>query len=91
MYKDKIMKIVGSGTISLNQDRYLYEGTINGEVVKKTFHPKDISSLPSDIGRNIQIYSEYQVYQFEFERSYLPTKFVFFGEYLYELGGHKHA
>lgn len=25
MYKDKIMKIVGSGTISLNLDRYLYE------------------------------------------------------------------
>ncbi len=39
----------------------------------------------------VSFYMLFFPYQFEFERSYLPTKFIFFGEYLYELGGHKHA
>ncbi|MDY0210540.1 MAG: lysophospholipid acyltransferase family protein [Acholeplasma sp.] len=91
MIKDKKMRNVGSGRLTLNQTGYYYQGTISGESVSLQFHPKDISSLPSDIGRNIQIYSGYQIYQFVFKTSYLPTKFVFFGEYLHELEVKKHA
>jgi hypothetical protein len=49
------------------------------------FDPKDISSLPSDIGINIQIYQGYQLHQFILEKPHMPTKFVLFGEFLHDL------
>lgn len=81
--KDDKMQIVGEGTITLNKEIYTYEGTISGEPVIKTFNTKSVSFLPSDIGRNIQIYDGKQVYQFELDNTYLPTKFVIAGEFLY--------
>ncbi len=75
---------VGYGEISLNKDGYLYQGTIDGQTVSQEFHISSTPTLPSDIGRNIQIYEGYQIYQFELEIPYLPTKFVHMGEYLYQ-------
>ena len=48
------------------------------------FEIKDVPTCPSDIGRNIQIYEGYQLYQFVFENPYLPTQFVLLGEVLHE-------
>lgn len=83
IYEDKNQE-VGKGTLSLNKDEFIYEGTINKEKVLKVFSVKTTPFLPSDIGRNIQIYVKDQVYQFEFEISYLPTKFVLIGEYFHD-------
>lgn len=81
--KDDKMQVVGKGNLSLNEDAYTYDGTIDDEHVIKTFDTKFVSFLPSDIGRNVQIYESKQVYQFEFDVPYLPTKFVLAGEYFY--------
>lgn len=81
--KDDLMQIVGQGKITLTKDIYTYEGTIDGEHIIKNFPVKNVSYLPSDVGRNIQIYESKQVYQFELETPYLPTKFVHAGYYLY--------
>lgn len=82
IYQDKNQE-VGSGTLTLKRYEFVYEGTINNENVLKVFSVKTVPYLPSDIGRNIQIYEKEQVYQFEFETSYLPTKFVLIGEYFH--------
>lgn len=75
---------VGKGLLTLTKKEFIYEGTINNEDVRKTFTLRTIPYLPSDIGRNIQIYVKEQVYQFEFDISYLPTKFVIIGEYFHK-------
>ena len=85
MFRDKKIKVVGQGIITLNYHTYHYHGTIDGTLTDLYFDPKDISSMPSDIGLNIQIYQGYQLYQFILEKPYMPTKFVLFGEYLHDL------
>lgn len=78
-----MLKTVGFGRLTLTEDFYVYEGSYKSEMKKLTFHVKNIQSLPSDIGRNIQIYEGYQIYQFEMSTPWLPTKFVHAGEYLF--------
>ena len=80
---------VGKGEISLNHDGYLYRGTIDDQFVSQSFLISSTPSLPSDIGRNIQIYEGYQIYQFELDIPYLPTKFVHMSEYLYQKQANK--
>jgi len=77
------VKQVGKGILTLTQDKYTYLGTIDNEQVYKEFQVKNIPYLPSDIGKNIQIYYDYQLYQFVFSKKSLPIKFVIAGEYLY--------
>jgi len=79
-----MLKTVGFGRLTLNKETYTYEGSYKNELKKLTFQVKNIQSLPSDIGRNIQIYEGYQIYQFEMSTPWLPTKFVHAGEYLYK-------
>lgn len=83
-FRDERLVEVGQGEISLDQHGYTYHGTIDGKEVSQTFHISSTPTLPSDIGRNIQIYEGYQIYQFELDVPYLPTKFVHMGEYLYQ-------
>lgn len=82
-YRDNRVKQVGKGILTLTQDKYTYLGTIDNEQVYKEFQVKNIPYLPSDIGKNIQIYYDYQLYQFVFSKKSLPIKFVIAGEYLY--------
>ena len=83
-HEDKLQD-VGEGTLSLSREGYTYEGTMLGEHKKMTFKIENTPTLPSDIGRNVQIYEGYQIYQFELNTPWLPTKFVHVGEYLYEM------
>ncbi len=83
--KDNKMQEVGFGKINLNKDTYTFKGIIEKQEVVKTFDVKNVSYLPSDVGRNIQIYEKNQVYQFELDIPYLPTKFVHAADYLYQL------
>ncbi|HPG42680.1 MAG TPA: lysophospholipid acyltransferase family protein [Acholeplasmataceae bacterium] len=75
---------VGYGELTLDREKYTYQGTIDGIAQELHFHVKDIPTLPSDIGRNIQIYQHNQIYQFEMKNPFLPTKFVHVAEYLHE-------
>jgi 1-acyl-sn-glycerol-3-phosphate acyltransferase len=81
---NNLLRTVGFGRLTLSNDGYMYEGSYKNELIKKHFDIKNIQSLPSDIGRNVQIYEGYQIYQFEMKTKWLPTKFVHAGEYLYQ-------
>lgn len=82
--KNKLVT-VGKGELCLQNQQYIYHGTIDDEQTTLTFEVKNTPTLPSDIGRNVQIYEGYQIYQFEMDIPWLPTKFVHAGEYLYDM------
>ncbi len=83
-YRGPRMETVGDGILRLDRREYVYEGTFDGESVVKRFDPKNVPTLPSDLGRNVQIYEGYLIYQFVMEDVHLPTKFVIAGEILHE-------
>lgn len=83
-YRGKRMETVGEGILTLDRGEYVYEGTFDGEAVVKHFNPKTVPTLPSDLGRDVQIYEGYLIYQFVLEDVHLPTRFVIAGEILHE-------
>jgi 1-acyl-sn-glycerol-3-phosphate acyltransferase len=84
-FKDEALVEVGSGTLTIKNFEYIYQGNMYGESKELIFLAKNIPSLPSDIGRNVQIYEGDVIYQFEMDVKWLPTKMVHVGEYLYYL------
>lgn len=84
-FRNEKLVFVGEGELVIKDFEYTYKGTIDGEEKTLKFNAKIIPSLPSDIGRNVQIYENDQIYQFEMENKWLPTKMVHVGEYLYLL------
>lgn len=83
-FRNKKLVEVGKGTISLSKSGYTYQGTIDEKETTLHFGILSTPTLPSDIGRNVQIYEEYQIYQFEMDVPWKPTQFVHAGEYLYQ-------
>ncbi|MDY0023290.1 MAG: 1-acyl-sn-glycerol-3-phosphate acyltransferase [Candidatus Izemoplasmatales bacterium] len=84
-FRDNLLVEVGSGVLTIKDFEYIYNGTVDNEVKEIRFNAKNIPSLPSDIGRNIQIYDGEMIYQFELKNKFMPTKMVHIGEYLYQL------
>lgn len=84
-FRNERLVVVGEGTLSLDKREYVYQGTMDNETVELKFDPKIIASLPSDLGRNVQIYEGYVIYQFVIEEVTIPTKFVIAGEYIHKL------
>ena len=84
-YRDGRVKDVGSGTLTLNRFKYLFEGEIDGQKTTYEFSTKKVPTLPTDLGLNIQIYDKYILYQFVFENVRKPTQFIIAGEYLHQL------
>ena len=82
-FRNQKLVEVGSGIISLKRFEYTYKGTIDNEYKDLTFKVSSTPTLPSDIGRNIQIYEKDLIYQFEMDIKWLPTKIVHVGEYLH--------
>jgi len=82
-YEGKTIATTGEGQLTLDKDKYLYVGTDRGKAVSYRFSVKTVEYIPTDIGKNIQIYDGYEVFQFRFEIPHLPTKFVIAGEQLY--------
>lgn len=81
-YDQKRVKKIGSGTLKLSHAGYHFEGFVHDKPTTIHFEIKDVPTCPSDIGRNIQIYEGYQLYQFVFENPYLPTQFVLLANYM---------
>lgn len=85
-YRNHRLVDVGSGQLSLSRERYRYVGTIDNELVDKTWNPVVVPTLPADIGKNVQIYESKQIYQFAFRKDlYLSTKFVHAGELIHRM------
>jgi len=71
--------------LSLSRKEYEFKGIVDGIETTYLFDVKNTPTLPSDIGRNVQIYEGNQLYQFVFEDRKMPTKFVHSGEFMYQL------
>ena len=67
-YQGNSLIETGTGTIILNRDYYIYHGTDKGQEVEYRFSTKLIQYLPVDIGCDIQIYDNYEVFQFYMDR-----------------------
>lgn len=76
---------VGYGRLTLNRTHYIFEGMVDDKQQTFVFDVKNSSTLPSDIGINVQIYEGNQLYQFIFADPKLPTMFVHAGEFMYQL------
>jgi len=72
----KMMFVAGEGTLTLSRSGYVYEGTRNGETITRRFDPAHEPYLPGDIGRNVQIYSGSEYFQFEFDEPHLPARYA---------------
>lgn len=84
-FRNQLLSLVGEGTLCVKRYEYIYQGTIDGVYQRLTFKVENTPTLPSDIGRNVQIYEDDQIYQFEMEEAYLPTKFVHVSEHLFAI------
>ncbi|MFA5006601.1 MAG: 1-acyl-sn-glycerol-3-phosphate acyltransferase [Candidatus Izemoplasmatales bacterium] len=82
-FRDERLVEVGRGRLSLTHDGYRYEGTVDGRETVLAFDPKNVPTLPSDLGRNVQIYEGYLIYQFAMDVPTIPTKFVIAAEILH--------
>lgn len=84
-FRNKRVVEVGYGILLLNRNMYQFQGTIDEISTTLQFDVKNVPTLPSDIGRNVQIYEGYQIYQFVFEDPKMPTMFVHAGEFIHQL------
>ena len=84
-FRENRLVEVGAGTLTLSASGYLYEGTVDGKPATLRFDPRNVPTLPSDLGRNIQIYEGYLIYQFVMEEVTLPTRFVIAGEIIHRM------
>lgn len=84
-YLNKRVQTLGEGHLTLSKEGYHFEGKVLEEDKIYHFDVKDVPTCPSDIGRNIQIYEGYELYQFVFDDPNLPTQFVLLGEVLHDL------
>jgi len=83
-FRNERLVEVGRGRLTLSHQGYRYEGTVDGKDAVLTFDPKNVPTLPSDLGRNVQIYEGYLIYQFAMDVPTIPTKFVIAAEILHE-------
>lgn len=88
-YQGKRVKEIGYGTLILDQNGYHFQGIVDDKDTKYDFSPQYIASLPSDLGRNIQIYQDYRLYQFVFADTRIPTQFVIAGEHIHKAFNHQ--
>lgn len=84
-YRDDRVVDVGEGILVLDHSGYHFSGTIDQQRTVLEFKPDHIPTLPSDLGRNVQIYEGYTLYQFVMDDVRMPTQFVIAGEYLYQI------
>ena len=85
-YLDQLVSVAGEGTLTLNSKGFRYVGTYFEKQVDFYFDIRLIPTLPSDIGKNIQIYHNNQLFQFLLdEPRYRCQQFVFATEYWHSI------
>jgi len=84
-YRGDGLAKTGEGTLTLDREAYIYRGTDKGAEVTYRYSTKNVQYLPTDIGFDVQIYDNYEVYQFYMDTKHLPTMFAIAGEYFYRL------
>lgn len=89
MSLEKGIEYVGEGRLIIKQDLVIYKGTIKGEEKEIEFDTKDLFSLPFRSGVNIELSMENDIYQFEFDNRYLPSKLCLIIEETYKVRNNK--
>jgi len=84
-YRGNRVVDVGEGVLILDKSGYHFSGSVDNQPTIYEFKPDHIPTLPSDLGRNVQIYEGYTLFQFVMEDRRLPTQFVIAGEYLHQI------
>ena len=77
------------GTIKLNKMALLAKEHLKVKT-SNSFPIEDITSLPGDLGNNIQIYYKDEYYQFKLPYYYEPAMYIIASELFYEMKT-KHA
>lgn len=85
MFVGKKVMTVGKGILTMNGTTYEYRGTQHGKPVVLNFPTKAIPTLPADLGQNVQIYSDDELYQFHLDDGRLSVPMVIAGELFYQL------
>jgi DNA-directed RNA polymerase subunit RPC12/RpoP len=60
----KMLDVVGEGVCTLNRNGFTYQGTINGETIKKEFSIKNMVMLLYGAGEDFEIYEGTDIYYF---------------------------
>jgi 1-acyl-sn-glycerol-3-phosphate acyltransferase len=84
-YQGKGLACVGEGLFTVTQDAYIYEGTDQGERKRYVYTTKTVPYLPADLGLNVQIYYDNEIFIFELDNPIMSTKMFITGEYFHQL------
>jgi 1-acyl-sn-glycerol-3-phosphate acyltransferase len=84
-YQGKGLGCVGDGIFTVTKDACIYEGTDQGEIKRYVYTIKTVPYLPADLGLNIQIYYDNEVFIFEMDLPLMSTKMFIAGEYFHQL------
>ncbi|MBR3974208.1 MAG: 1-acyl-sn-glycerol-3-phosphate acyltransferase [Oscillospiraceae bacterium] len=76
---------VGEGTVTLNPEQFLIEGTINGEAVSLTIPTGGFPTLPFSPGKHIEIQDGKTIYRCVLEDGRLAMKFINMVKIFFEL------
>ena len=60
----KLLDVVGEGVCSLDRNGFSYQGTLNGETVRKEFAMKNMAMLLYGAGEDFEIYESTDIYYF---------------------------
>jgi len=88
-YQGKGLGQVGEGVFTVSEDACRYEGTDQGHTKRYVYTINTVPFLPADIGLNVQIYYDNEVYIFEMDDPVMSTKMFIAGEYFHQLVKHK--
>lgn len=80
------IEAVGKGIFTADKDAYVYKGTLKGQEVTLSFPVSNIRYMPFDSGKNFQIYSKNQLYEFRPDNPKWCMKISNICEVLYEGG-----
>lgn len=85
MFVGNKVQTVGKGILTIDATQYVYRGTQQGKPVVLSFPTKAIPTLPADLGQNVQIYSNDELYQFHLDDGRLSVPMVIAGELFYKM------
>jgi 1-acyl-sn-glycerol-3-phosphate acyltransferase/DNA-directed RNA polymerase subunit RPC12/RpoP len=79
------IEAVGKGTMTINKEIYLYDGTFRGEAVQMKFPTRTTRYVPFDGGHNFQIYEDNELHEFRPDPGVKSVKAALIGETMYHL------
>lgn len=83
------IEAVGSGTMTITREVYIYRGMFRGEDVQMEFPTRTTRYVPYDGGHNFQIYENNELHEFRPDPGVKSVKAALIGEAMYHLQAKK--